>query len=147
MHDRLLTIDEKYSDPRVLAVQGRDARWLERARRIAVTVDGRWKVGCILVRGGRVLAAAANSQRNHPAVLGTELWHTSVHAEVAALRLAGEAAGATAYVARVGRDGAVKHAQPCLRCQTTLDEAGVRAVWTSDVAYVAARHAVSCATR
>jgi pyrimidine deaminase RibD-like protein len=102
-------------------------------------VGGRWKVGCIIVQGSRVLALAANAERNDPAVLGGEFWHSSVHAEVAALRLAGDARGATAYVARVGRDGAVRHAQPCVRCQQALDEAGVSAMWTSDPAYVASR--------
>lgn len=139
MHHRLLTPNEKYADPRVLVVDGRAARWLERASRIARNVDGRWKVGCVIVRGGRVLSTAANSQRNDPSVLDKDLWHISVHAEIAALRLAGNARGATAYVARVGRDGEVRHAQPCVRCQLALDEAGVRVVWTSDPSYVAAR--------
>jgi tRNA(Arg) A34 adenosine deaminase TadA len=139
MRDRFLTPAEMYSDPKVLFVDGRDARWLERAIRVARTVDGRWKVGCVIVRGSRLLAAAANVERNDPAVLGGHLWHASVHAEIAALRLAGEARGATAYVARVGRDGSVRHAQPCARCQATLEESGVRAVWSSDPGYVTAR--------
>jgi pyrimidine deaminase RibD-like protein len=139
MHDRMLTREEKYADPRVLAVDGRAARWLERAGKIASTVSGRWRVGCVIVRGGRVLAAAANSQRNDPAVLGQHIWHSSVHAEIAALRLAGDVRGATAYVARVGQNGATRHAQPCVRCQHALDEAGVRVVWTSDPAYVESR--------
>lgn len=139
MRARMLTSTERYVDPRTLAVAGRAARWLDRACRVASAVDGQWKVGCVIVRGGRVLSSAANSQRNSPSVLDQEFWHASVHAETAALRLASDVRGATAYIARVGRDGAVRHAQPCGRCQRALDEAGVRAVWTSDPSYVASR--------
>jgi pyrimidine deaminase RibD-like protein len=114
----------------------RDLRWLARAAKVAEMADGRWRVGCVLVRSGRVLAAAANSMRNDPMVCGDELWLSSEHAEVAALRLAGDATGATAYVARIGSDGSWRHAQPCLRCQHWLDKYSVHSVWTSDQSYI-----------
>lgn len=139
MRNRLIPSHERYANPRVLPINGRAGRWLERARRVAETVDGQWKIGCIIVRGGRVIASAANTQRNEPGVLGEQLWHCTVHAEIAALRMAGNAAGATAYIARVGRNGMLRHAQPCVNCQDELDKAGVRAVWTSDPHYVAKR--------
>ncbi len=100
--------------------------------------DGRWRVGCVLVRSGRVLAAAANSVRNDPSICADTPWLSSEHAEMAALRLAGDARGATVYVARLGSDGTWRHAQPCLRCQYKLDEQGIVAIWTSDPEYIAA---------
>ena len=139
MLDRMMTVDERYENPHVLPVQGRDERWLERAKRVAESVNGKWRVGCVIVRGSRVLAVAANTQRNEASTLDGCLWHSSVHAEMAALRQVAEPAGATAYVARLGRDGRVRHAQPCIRCRTELAAAGVDAVWTSDPQYVAAR--------
>lgn len=114
----------------------RDHRWLERAAKMAAVADGRWRVGCVLVRSGRVLAAAANSVRNDPANCGSTPWLSSEHAEMAALRLAGDAAGATAYVARIGADGSWRHAQPCLRCQHVLDQFSIHAVWTADPEYI-----------
>jgi hypothetical protein len=90
-----------------------------------------------LVRSGRVLAAAANSVRNDPAVCGGLLWRASEHAEMGALRLAGDAIGATAYVARLGLDGKWRHAQPCRRCQYWFDTLSIHAVWTSDPEYIA----------
>lgn len=133
---RLLPVEDRYKNPTVLQVTGRDARWLERARRVATVADGRWRVGCVIVRGGRVLAAAANTQRNDPANVDGCLWHISVHAEIAALRQVVDPHGATAYVARIGRSGELRHAQPCIRCREVLEEAGVRAVWSSDASYV-----------
>jgi pyrimidine deaminase RibD-like protein len=115
---------------------GRDRRWLDRARRVAEGVDGKWRVGCVVVRSGRVLATAANSQRNDPRNLDGRLWLSSEHAEMAALRLAGNARGAVIYVARVGADGQVRHAQPCTRCRRALENAGLNIVWTSDPEYV-----------
>lgn len=134
-----MDVEERYADPRVLELRGRDHRWLARAVKIAETVDGRWRVGCIIVRGSRVLAVAANTHRNQPENLDGCYWHSSVHAEMAALRMVAEPQGATAYVARVGRDGLVRHAQPCARCQSMLDRFEVQAVWSSDPQYVAMR--------
>jgi tRNA(Arg) A34 adenosine deaminase TadA len=118
----------------------RDLRWLNRAAKTAALADGRWRVGCILVRSGRVLSAAANSVRNDPAICADTPWLASEHAEMAALRLAGDASGATAYVARIGADGSWRHAQPCLRCQARLTELGIHAIWTSDPEYIATPH-------
>ena len=90
----------------------------------------------MLVRSGRVLAAAANTVRNDPANCGSAPGRASEHAEMAALRLAGDAEGATAYVARLGADGTWRHAQPCLRCQHVLDRFSIHAVWTADPEYI-----------
>lgn len=115
----------------------RDLRWLQRAAKAAELADGRWRVGCVLVRSGRVLAAAANSVRNDPSVCASMPWLSSEHAEMAALRLAGDAFGATAYVARIGADGSWRHAQPCLRCRHKLEEFSITSIWTSDPEYIA----------
>jgi tRNA(Arg) A34 adenosine deaminase TadA len=135
----LLPVEDRYKNPTVLHVVGRDARWLERALKVAAVADGRWRVGCVIVRGGRVLAAAANTQRNDPANVDGCFWHVSVHAEMAALRQVADPRGATAYVARIGRSGEIRHSQPCIRCREVLEESGVRAVWSSDASYVEKR--------
>ncbi len=68
-----------------------DARWMARALRLArrglYTTDPNPRVGCVLVRQGRVVGEGWHQRAGEP------------HAEVLALRDAGEAArGATAYV-------------------------------------------------
>lgn len=86
------------------------ARALHLARRGLYTTDPNPRVGCVLVRGGRIVG---------------EGWHEltgEAHAEIHALRAAGEAArGATAYVtlepcSHYGRTGP---------CSKALAEAGV----------------------
>lgn len=94
-----------------------DRQWLERARRLARRGWGRVHpnpmVGCVLVRGGQVVA---------------EGWHREFggpHAEVDALRRAGEEAeGATAYVSLEP----CAHAGKTPPCTDALAEAGVQRV-------------------
>src|SRR5277367_5564176 len=78
---------ELQADPLAAQDQAHMARALELASRGLYTTDPNPRVGCVLVRGGRVLG---------------EGWHVragEAHAEVLALRAAGpEARGATAYV-------------------------------------------------
>jgi diaminohydroxyphosphoribosylaminopyrimidine deaminase/5-amino-6-(5-phosphoribosylamino)uracil reductase len=88
------------------------ARALELAAHGLYTTDPNPRVGCVLVRGGAILG---------------EGWHEragEAHAEVAALRAAGAAAGATAYVTL----------EPCSHtgrtppCTDALIAAGIRRV-------------------
>lgn len=132
-------LENLYREPTARYRSHRDARWLRLAAKAASTATGRWRVGCVIVRGGRVLAVAANSPRNEANTCPGRLWHMSEHAEEAAVRMTGSARGATAYVVRVGRDGRWRHAQPCIRCQALLDEFEIKAVWSADPEYVATR--------
>lgn len=87
---------------------------LELARRAAFTSPNP-RVGCVLVRDGRVLAEGHHSGAGHP------------HAEQEALSAAGDASGATAYVTL----------EPCTHhgrtppCATALVEAGVVGVFVA----------------
>lgn len=139
--ERALRSCERYPDPAPCPTDGRDRRWLERATRAAAAAGGRWKVACILVRGGRVLSVAVNSERNDPAICPDRLWGSSEHAEEAAIRMCRDPRGATAYIVRVGRDGTLRHAQPCNRCAALLARRSVRPVWSCDPEYLAQRAA------
>lgn len=134
-------LPKRHFSPAASTMSAKDARWMRLAAKAASTATGKWRVGCVIVRGGRVRAVAANSFRNEANTCSGKLWHMSEHAEEAAVRMAGESHGATAYVVRLGRDGSWRHAQPCIRCQSLLDDREIRAVWSSDPAYIAA-HAV-----
>ncbi|WP_412566443.1 hypothetical protein [Streptomyces chartreusis] len=82
----------------------------------------RYRVGAVLARGSRVLGGSANLQRNPPHV---DFRHATFHAEEAVLRRVVCPRGATAYVARLGRDGSPLMARPCWRCQRALTARGV----------------------
>lgn len=99
------------------------------AARQALRSRCRYKVGAVLVSGGRVLAASPNLYRNSPLI---DFRHATFHAEEAVLRRAAKASGAVAYVARVDSRGSAKLARPCERCQVALASAGVRRVFFTD---------------
>lgn len=89
-------------------------------------------MGATIVKSGRILARACNEPKNSPATPGMPVNKCSVHAEAAVLRLA-DGAGATVYVARMGRNGQRGLARPCQACEELLRQHGVRRViWTID---------------
>lgn len=93
-----------------------------------------WRVGAVLVKGGRVLSVGVNRYRNHPSKV--EVNDVSYHAEEVAIRKAGDPSGATIYVARLTRSGKIGLARPCVRCQAMLLEHDVNvAIWTEPVGW------------
>lgn len=71
-----------------------------------------------------------NRYRNNPSQV--EVSDISYHAEEVALRRAGDARGATLYVARITRGGELGIAKPCHRCMADIVGAGVSSVlWTT----------------
>lgn len=115
----------------MLATTSSDIRWLRNALLQAEQAPhNRWRVGAVLVRSGRVIATGYNRYRNNPSQVG--IGDVSYHAEEVALRRAGDAEGATIYVARITRSGELGIAKPCARCAYDLMEAGVSSVvWTT----------------
>lgn len=106
--------------------------WLDIATRQASQADGHFKVGAVIVRGGRVLASEYNRVRNDPAVIDTG-W--SIHAEAAALSASARCtvANATLYVARLTPGGRTALARPCPSCAQAAQQAGIsRVVFTGD---------------
>lgn len=92
----------------------------------------KWRMGAVLVKGGRVLGAASNTLRNEPGLAGLPLEECSVHAEAAVLQKVAYPSG-TMYVARLTKSGKQSLARPCKRCRLLLMEAGIRTVvWTID---------------
>lgn len=109
-----------------------DVRWIEHAiRQAEQSGHDQWKVGAVLVRGGAFLAGGCNRYRNDPSVVGAD--GVSYHAEAVAIRKAGDVQGATLYVARLTRGGALGLSMPCHRCQSLIEETGIRTVvWTTE---------------
>ncbi|MGV1079699.1 MAG: deaminase [Candidatus Nanopelagicales bacterium] len=109
----------------------RDEINLERARKVAARSECNAKHGAVLVKSGRVLAVAVNTQRNDPGVVPKGC--VTVHAEVNVLKRVDEevAKGAVLYVAR--HNGGLS--KPCPACAAVLGRAGVqRVVWTRGAA-------------
>lgn len=92
----------------------------------------KWRMGAVLVKSGRVIAAASNTLRNEPGLAGLPLEECSVHAEAAVIQKVTNPSGIM-YVARISRSGVQGLAKPCKRCRKLLIESGIRTVvWTID---------------
>lgn len=95
----------------------------------------KWKLACVIVKGGSVLAVGQSKLRCNPAHCDFEMpgirERVSLHAEADALSRCGNPKGATLYVARIGRAGHVRLAKPCKGCQEKLLDAGIKKVYYS----------------
>jgi deoxycytidylate deaminase len=110
----------------------RDERFLSRALGIALTSQCRWKHGCIITRGSKILTWSTNIYRNPSDV---DYKGATWHAEVAALRELDRLTGATygegmykgltIYIARVNRQGTARISRPCANCSTQLTDRGI----------------------
>lgn len=113
----------------------RDKAYLSVARYFATKSTARNTHGCVIVKGGRVLGAGWNKNRNHPAIVSPEHIKTdcSYHAEEVAIREAGESnvKNAIIYVARV-KNGHDRDSKPCPKCTALIERLGIkRVVFTS----------------
>lgn len=105
------------------------SKYLALAIKQAANSQCRYRVGAVLVRGGRVLGGACNKYRNHPII---DFQNASFHAEEVILRRTRRPQGAVVYVARVDSQGRPLLARPCQRCQQALAAYGVaRAYYTT----------------
>lgn len=105
-------------------------RLAETVKDLALSVDSRWRVGCVLLRKGRVVVATTNAEgKTHPrqkllAHRVNEPYRVSLHAELRALLKAREPVD-TLVVGRVNRNGELCMARPCPVCQLAISEYGV----------------------
>lgn len=118
-------------------LSNKDRAYLSLARYCAKKSKARNTHGAVVVKGGRVLGTGWNKNRNNPHIVSPEHIKTdcSVHAEVAAIREAGEESvkGAIIYVARVNRHGNDRDSKPCFRCSDLIKQVGIkRVVFTSE---------------
>ncbi len=110
----------------------RSDRFLNLAENVATLSLGvrRARIGCVVAKGSRVLATAANTSNNIPGNLVTND-RLSKHAEQGAINLCNPQ-GATIYVVRLMADGSRGMARPCKFCWADLLKVGVRSVVYSD---------------
>lgn len=85
-----------------------------------------YKMGCVLVRGSRILGSGYNMIKTHP--LSPHAFK-SIHAEFMAYINAGrDVQGATAYIFRQQKNGSLAMAKPCKSCWKFLMDQGVKRV-------------------
>lgn len=118
-------------------LSNRDRSYLSVARYLATKSIARNTHGAIIVKGGRVMGAGYNKNRNSPLIVSPEHIKTdcSYHAEEVAIREAGEdnVRGAIIYVARVNKNGCDRDSKPCEKCAILIKKAGIkRVVFTTE---------------
>lgn len=105
-------------------------------KELAMSVKSRWKVGCVLMRRGRIVVSATNVfGKTHPrqkllAEKVNQPYRVSLHAELRALLKAREPVD-TLIVGRVNRLSELCLARPCPICQLAITEHGIRKVYYS----------------
>ncbi len=101
----------------------------ELARRLSKKSDHpQYKMGCVIVKGKRVVGMGYNQLKSHPK--SPHKWKT-IHAEFHATLGAdlAELRGATAFVYREKKNGDLANAMPCKSCQSMLDNLGIKEVY------------------
>jgi tRNA(Arg) A34 adenosine deaminase TadA len=105
---------------------GRHEINIERAIKVALTSQYKWKLGAVVTNNGRVLSSAPNKFRNPPTI---DPNHATTHAEIAALKKCYRLTkNGTIYVARVDGFGRTRMARPCEVCKVNLTLAGIRTI-------------------
>lgn len=106
---------------------GRHARFLIIATEQAMKATHRFKMGCLLVKSGRILGRGSN-----------HAWHSN-HAETTALgkNWKSEFADAICYIVRLRKNMPLGLARPCAKCWKALKDAGIKQVIysTNDVEF------------
>lgn len=114
----------------------KDKAYLSVARYFAAKSKARNTHGAVVVKGGRVLGTGWNRDRNSPTIIDPNRikQDCSYHAEEVAIREAGtNLKGAVIYVARINRQGKDRDSQPCTKCSSLIEEAGIkRVIYTSE---------------
>lgn len=78
-----------------------------------------------------MISVGINSDRNHPTIVMNPKRDAATHAEVAAIRAAGDVdlRGSVLYSARVGRRGYQMMAKPCDACAEAMKKVGIKVVY------------------
>lgn len=103
-------------------------RYFLAAKAVALTSKGKYRLGTVVVKHGRIIAARCNSYSKTHSALAKFTEFPFQHAETAALIAAGSASsrGCEVYVCRLDRQGNICMARPCKEvCEPYMREAGV----------------------
>lgn len=109
-------------------------RYFEVAERLAHKSIYKFRLGCVIVKGNRILGTGFNSTKTHPR--SNDEFKT-LHAETDALLSCniGAAKGAVAYVYRITKDGKPAMSKCCESCEKMLKDAGIKRIYYTKEEY------------
>jgi tRNA(Arg) A34 adenosine deaminase TadA len=107
-------------------------RFFEMAKKISLKSPSRYKLGCVIVKRGRLQGVGWNNMgKTHPACkTAGNYFHAELHALIGLDKK--ETQGADLYVYRETRNGDLAQSRPCSVCYFALREAGIRNVCFTD---------------
>lgn len=121
---------DAYSYDPTSYISGKDRSFLAASAKLAQTSDNRFKMACLVVRGGSVLGADINVTKTHPTTPPNRF---STHAEIGAIKSTSDPSGSTLYIARLKVDGSTALARPCSWCMQKIEQNDIyRVVYTTD---------------
>lgn len=102
-------------------------RMFSLAKAQAIQSSYKYQLGCVIVKGNRILSKAYN---NVGANCADHVCSNVFHAEKRAISRAprGSLSGAVAYVYRTTKNGQVGSSKPCKRCEDLLRSVGISKV-------------------
>lgn len=109
----------------------------EVVRAVALTSPSKRRVGCVLLRRGRVVVAATNLDgKTHPAQarLATRAgqpFRISLHAEIRSLLRDKDSQCDTLVVGRINQSGKFCLSKPCPVCQLAISESNIKKIYYS----------------
>ena len=120
----------------------REISFFNAAKAISKSSDHKYKIGCVVVLGHRIVSSGRNSQiRCHKiqALMDKEMFGCEsfgpIHAEVDALlpliKKKIDLSRASIYVYREHKDGSVASARPCSRCMKLIKKCGIKKIYYS----------------
>ena len=101
----------------------------------------RIKIGCIIVKGSKILGRGVNIEKSHPKqkylnkkYRGFNTKESNIHAEMNALMKCKHIniKGATIYIYRELKDGSLGNCFPCPACQRRIITAGIKRIVYTD---------------
>lgn len=102
-------------------------KYIQEADKEALKSDFEYRMGAVIVRGGRVIARGYNRmsalQERASRMYGVEFF--SLHAEINALLDCNNVKGATMFVSGVKQNGNLINCKPCKKCAKILRHIGI----------------------
>ena len=101
----------------------------------SMSLHGRYQIGALIVRGGKILSRGCNQTKSDPMVVRLcayavgrkDKLKNKLHAEMRALKGI-DAEGAAASVVRITKAFELGLSKPCAMCMRMLREAGVKKI-------------------
>lgn len=107
-------------------------KYIELALKLATKSEYYQKVGCVIVKGNRIIGLGFNKpNKTHPM---SNNRFRNIHAELDAIlgHTAEDLEGAVAYVARMRNNGTTGLAKPCEHCEELLQRMGIKIVYYTE---------------